>query len=367
MNWLDWHRKSENCAAEASAQILKGNRSGAILSYREAAEWELQALALIPAAKERTRGIIAVSAAALWMKSEDFISAEKHCIKILSDCCLSDVFVEQIRAIVQSIWLSMAKLKSGITFYPGQVTVSIKGGEVITGGAPLDLVVEKVQTIQSIFYRTIEAAQGLPFRQKGGPSREVQEMCKPWLLQEPPGSYQFSIALQEPSQKDLLRESLDLSGIANQFLSIVSAAISDEKRLQEIVPDASYKQTFLKLSRNLAPTGNRFTQIDLQKSGEPVTVALTNESRNYTNKVIQKKIQKPRPSETGVSIRGILRAVHLDKDWLEILNDDGLVQVHDLADTVDDVIGPMVNRTVLVKALRTKKGSLKFVDIELEE
>jgi hypothetical protein len=39
---------------------------------------------------------------------------------------------------------------------PGQVFFSVKGGDVVTGGAPLDLIVEKVQTIQPIFYRTIE-------------------------------------------------------------------------------------------------------------------------------------------------------------------------------------------------------------------
>jgi hypothetical protein len=31
---------------------------------------------------------------------------------------------------------------------------------------------------------------------------------------------------------------------------------------------------------------------------------------------------------------------------------------------VDDVIGPMVNRQVLVRALRNKSGNLRFVDIE---
>lgn len=39
---------------------------------------------------------------------------------------------------------------------------SVKGGEVITGGAPLDLIVEKVQTIQSMFYRTVECIKDLP-------------------------------------------------------------------------------------------------------------------------------------------------------------------------------------------------------------
>ena len=34
-----------------------------------------------------------------------------------------------------------------------------------------------------------------------------------------------------------------------------------------------------------------------------------------------------------------------------------------LSQAVDDVIGPMVNKFVLVKAVKTGRGELKFVDI----
>ena len=80
---------------------------------------------------------------------------------------------------------------------------SLKGGEVITGGAPLDLVVEKVQTIQAIFYRTIEFIKDMPLRTRGAPIREIQESCRPWLFQAAPGSYQAKMKtyLSPSSQK----------------------------------------------------------------------------------------------------------------------------------------------------------------------
>ena len=52
--------------------------------------------------------------------------------------------------------------RAGIEFAPGQVLISVKGGDVIEGGAPLDLIVEKVQTVQSLFYRTAEFLVELP-------------------------------------------------------------------------------------------------------------------------------------------------------------------------------------------------------------
>lgn len=39
--------------------------------------------------------------------------------------------------------------------------------------------------------------------------------------------------------------------------------------------------------------------------------------------------------------------------------------VKGLSQTVDDVIGPMVNKRVLVRALKPQAGALRFLDIEL--
>jgi hypothetical protein len=43
------------------------------------------------------------------------------------------------------------------------------------------------------------------------------------------------------------------------------------------------------------------------------------------------------------------------------------MHIEGLQDAVDDVIGPMVNRTVAVRVVRVSKKKLKFVDIELAD
>lgn len=66
---------------------------------------------------------------------------------------------------------------------------------------------------------------------------------------------------------------------------------------------------------------------------------------------------------------GILRAVHLDNKWLEISKPDGSHRRFITKDDVlDDVVGPMVNRPVLVRAHSSSKtGALHLDDIELNE
>ena len=81
------------------------------------------------------------------------------------------------------------------------------------------------------------------------------------------------------------------------------------------------------------------------------------------------KAEQPKADESsGESLAefvGTLRALDLDKDWLKVDFEDRQLTVKGLPPAVDDIIGPMVNKTVLVKAVKSKNGDFKFVDIEL--
>ena len=61
----------------------------------------------------------------------------------------------------------------------------------------------------------------------------------------------------------------------------------------------------------------------------------------------------------------MLRAVHLDQDWLELAVGNDRVRVIAVGEEVDDVIGPLVNRPVIVH-VSLVGGKRRFVDIEPE-
>lgn len=79
-----------------------------------------------------------------------------------------------------------------------------------------------------------------------------------------------------------------------------------------------------------------------------------------------KPVQEMAEPEEAV-LRGVLRAVHLDKDWLEISADEGHVRINDVSEAVDDLIGPMVNRPVIVHTTKDAQGRHRFRDIESAE
>lgn len=369
MTWVELHTESERLAIEAQLALRARSTGQAIDLYGQAAEAERRALDQIDVSKVRTRGVTAVSAVALWFKAGEYEHAEQLAHLMLADSHMPDFAREDLRDLVQAIWTESSKKKAGVTFIPGQVMVSVKGGEVVTGGAPLDLIVDKVQTIQSMFYRTIEFLNGVSHRRVGRPTKDLQEACRPWLFQSAPGSYQFSVAIQKPTQSDFFKEDIEPERIAQHFLEIVSASSGDNTaELERLVPDETYRSTFLKLVRNLAPTGKSFDRIELRASGETRPVALGVESRSNINQQLRKKSALPtKAEEVPEELLGTLRALHLDQDWLNIVVDGVSIHINGLQDAVDDVIGPMVNRSVVVRAVHTSKNKYTFVDIELAD
>ncbi|MEI7867675.1 MAG: hypothetical protein WCI11_07270 [Candidatus Methylumidiphilus sp.] len=373
MTWATFHKSSEGLAAAAHEALHIGNFSQAENLFAQAAEKEEYALTYLKLQeKPRTFGITSVSAVALWYKARELSRAERLAHQVLAIAEVPEFAVEQLRGLLQTIWNENIQETARVSFAPGQILVSVKGGQVVRGGAPLDLVVDKVQTIQAIFYRTAEFLQNLPFRHRGPAPREIQDSYRPWLFQSVPGSYQFVVAIQSPKQTDMFTNNQpEPQLVASTFFSIIKESAEDSagEGLSQLIPDKEYKATFLKLARNLAPSGQTFSQLEIRASGHINPIVLSQESR----KSISKTLRCERPVETNddqhspISLSGILRAVHLDDDWLELCVDGKQVRIEEVVETVDDVIGPMVNHQVTVQAVRDSKDKYYFRDIELEE
>jgi hypothetical protein len=369
MNWVQFHQRSQDLASAAHAARAAGRDDYALELFSKAADFEVDAVkSLVLGEKPRTYGVIAVSAAALLYKAGRKKESESFSHSCLSAAGLPDFAVDELRELLQVIWNEYAQDDAGVSFAGGQITVSVDGGEVVRGGAPLDLIVEKVQTIQNIFYRTTEFLKNMPLRRRGAATKEIQGMCRPWLFQSVPGSYQFSVALQTPPQGDLFEENgLDPELVSSTFMAVLEAAASDpQNQLKGLVPDEEYRSTFLKLARNLAPTGKKFTSLEVRSSSERAPVFLSKESRISMTKAIRDghDIEGKEKFEV-LELKGVLRAVHLEKDWLELASDSGLIHISGVGETIDDVIGPMVNHHVVVHAIKGPKG-FRFSDIEFD-
>src|SRR5262249_24034913 len=150
------------------------------------------------------------------------------------------------------------------------------------------------------------------------------------------------------------------------FFSVLRASAADpDTELANLVPDAGYREAFINLSRNLAPTGKSFERLEVRDASTPAIepVSLEVSSRRDLNAALRKL--RPAPSraleEQVVQVRGVLRGLQLDKDWLEVNVTEGGQQVtkriEGTTDVLDDIVGPMVNHRVVVTAV-SRAGKL---------
>ena len=100
-------------------------------------------------------------------------------------------------------------------------------------------------------------------------------------------------------------------------------------------------------------------------------VAFAPDTRKQINTALRKVRPQRSPIPTGepIPIQGTLRAVHLIEDWLEVVTSSDPsrpIRIEQIDDVLDDVIGPMLNKRVLVTAVPYGTKMI-YGDIELDE
>ena len=132
----------------------------------------------------------------------------------------------------------------------------------------------------------------------------------------------------------------------------------------EVVPPSDYRRTFLKLTRNLAPDGKTCSRLDIHSPADPQAVSLDSDVRRNLGRIIRKTGQgKETPAAQRESLHGTLRALHLDQDWIELTVEDEHLRITSVGEEVDDVLGPLVNKPVIVY-VSVVAEKRKFLDIE---
>ncbi len=348
----------------------KEDLKGAQQAYANAALEEVLALDDLDPDKDRTYGVTVVSAASLFHLAGHNAAAQALAHRHLATRELPDFAREDLQELLQVMWDETARDRAGIALGQEQIHVSIRGERIFRGAAPAGLVDSTVKRLEALLYRVAEFELNLPYRTRGSAPKRITDEYKPWLLQSSPGSYQFAVTLTEPAQLQLLdRGGPTPSEVVERSLQIVAACVrSPSSALVDMVRDESYRRIFLKLARDLSPNGASYDVLKLQRQDSESVVNLSAATRYSLTSAIW-NMQTASAVEIGEvrEYRGILRGVDLNRDWLRIDAASGTVTFQDVGETIDDLIGPMVNRRVIVSAAEDDVGKLHFRDIEPDE
>ena len=359
MNWIGYHRLSEQCASAAEACLREGKAEEARRHYAQSAEAEERALGELDPSKTKTYGITAVSTASLYFKARRLADAER----VASASMKFDQLpyfarhqlehLVQLLHLVQVVWAEDARQIADRRYTPGEIIVSVDGGDVVPGGAPLHPVLDKIKTLGSFVHRAAEFMNGTAYRRNGAPSKSIQDAYRPWIFNAPPGSFQIAVAMHESHDNALQARDEGVTGCFFKVLRL-SCTGSDEA-FAEAVPSLEYRGAFMKLARDLAPSGRVFEILKVRRAAdESQTIVLDPDVRQH----ISARIRRLGDS-SDASYGGTLRAVHLDQDWLEVDS----IRVHGIRGRIDNAIGPMINKPVTVRVV-TKGGKHRFVSID---
>lgn len=165
MTWIEYHRQSEGFASEAEIAVRSRQHSRALQLYAKAAQAEETALQYVEPSKQRTYGITAVSAVSLYFKASQYDLARNFAYRCLGSGRLPAFAIQQIDELLDSIKIEQA----GVGLNGARILLSLAGGDLIPGGAPLDLVIAKAQKMKALLYRTTEYLKKIPHRRRGEP------------------------------------------------------------------------------------------------------------------------------------------------------------------------------------------------------
>ena len=363
------HREAEALAAEAALVRSKGLIDKALELYSRAADAEWAALSAIPSGKSRTRSVLSLSAASLLYKAERLDEAERCAFQLLGSASLEDWADRQLRELLQVISDEKALRTVSARRYSGEsITVSLRGGQIGSGTAPFDLIIEKAAAFRSLLYRFAEWTGQYPLRVRGNPPKELLDLVEARVSEPAPGSYRLEVRLTEPLQVEMFgRRRVESQAVSDALFGFLDRLTTGTpEQLEEFVPQRDYRKALLQLTRSVTPSGKRVTEVGIYRHHDDRTqsVYLTDKLSSRIRRVLPPPEE---PEKKRNELRGVLRALHLDKNWLELATPEGEhIQCDTVHDMLDDVVGPMVNHEVVVRgAIRRKYGKTKLMADEV--
>lgn len=342
------HRRAEDLFAQGEAKDRAGDASSAALMYAEAARLEETALATVPEDRERTRSVLAESAVSLWLRAgliEQAGAAARRFIGLHLSAGVSDYLLDVAN---EARWAAEATAE-GRT-HARTYRIALRGGTVRPGGLiPVDLLLVKLEQFRNLVVRVGEWTSGMEFRTKGAPPEGLTSALLPMVSPAMPGSYAFDLRLEgKPQQLSFFADRpVDPAAIATAFYDLVeNVADMGPAGIDQQVTDDDYRTAFLRLIRNIAPSGRDLAEITVAPLDNKRTARLVPEVRRAVGHDLKSKRST---NKNEVSRRGVLRGLDLDRHHL-VLREGGQEQSFQIAEdaALDDLVGPLVNHRVEV-------------------
>ncbi len=350
------HLEAMALCDRAVAARAERDGDGAAVYFRQAFELERQAAEAVAGEPglEPTRSVLHRSAAAMALECGEGRAAEKLVAAALAGDP-PDEIAEELRDILEQANLQRHLALRGLELAFDEMQLSIEGKATGHGMAQSDEFVDRVQTSEKLIFRTIERKLGKPFRETGRAIREITQNFELYLSVPRAASFAVTLKVGLPQkqmglptiEQELLRQPDKI--IDNLLDCLQTYDKKDEAKLQDLIPDETYRRNFVALADQLAPDGERVRVVGL-------TVARQGEERRVTFVKRQREERAaPRVSDqAAVEAKGVLLFANAKtkKNRITVV-DQGVEHTFVVPEgMMADIVKPLWEETVIASGVR---------------
>ncbi|MFO0760300.1 MAG: hypothetical protein U0359_27710 [Byssovorax sp.] len=354
-------RRSEALAFEAERAWKAGDQARGRALFAEAADLEYQVARDVPGDQARVRGVLAISAVALWLDARRYDDASRAACEFLARPeTISEQAREDLQVLLERAFREKALAKSvGDLTDAVPIEVKLSGGLVRAGIAPAALIRERQEVVTALVVRAAEWRMRRPFR-KAGAARQVVDRIR--LFEAPAAAASYGIRLFVAScgpisLPGMTPDSIGPEEAVAEFLAIAAAAQHGPEALRQHVDQDAYLKTFMVGFRDMAPDGATVSTVTFSSptwrtAVPPLVFEPAHRQRLTTGLLVQLR------ADERVEVEGTLKEVNLRarKPYIGVETADGdPAHFFIKRGELDDTIGPKLNRRVLVSGIKRKK------------
>jgi hypothetical protein len=363
------HNQAIELTDRAIRTRAHGDAAKALEFFEQALASELAAISELEAPNGLLWSLLHRSAGSLALDCRRFRQAEQIAATALAGDPDPEI-AEELRDLLENIYFHRHLDLKGVVFQDSQLQLSLSGPEVGNGVAEFGAVYGRVNNSVQLIYRTAERKDGLEFRERGSPRKEIRENHQ--MLVSPPRNGSFAVTLQfgSPVQPPLPGMSPS-AAIVDEFMDLIELVNKSRvHEIQEIIPDQAYLRNFLGLAKKIAPDGERFRQVGFtamrggtERSVELITPATELPSPNLAEGLVV--VAPPEP----VEIKGTLRFADArlgENNSIRVTDGNLAGRIIVPPGMMNDIVRPLWDNKVVIQAVR-KGRTLTLEDIWPDE
>ena len=356
------HNKAMDLAEFAQVARVRGNVHREADLLKQALELERDAIRALKDPVEPTFSVLHRSAGTLALRCGEYRLAEQLAANALAQEPPHEI-AEELRDLVEQVHFQRHLDLRGVELGHGEFQLSLSGQGVGYGLVPSHELVSRIDDATKLIGRIVERQRRYSFSERG--VRESTREAFPVLVSVPRAA-SFAVTLKVGRPTGQLHFPTELQVIVDEFMDLMELVDkADVQALEERIPEPPYLRNFLGLAKKIAPDGYRVRQVGFttERDDEPRRVSVTKPAAEIPapHIVEPEDVAVDEVPGKSVEFRGTLRfadATADDANVIKLINVEGrsqAVSVRVPDGMMNDVVRPMWDSRVLVKALRKRR------------